>query len=333
MKTVLIGLESSGSETFFEILSHGQAVQSGKKNIGASLVPDPRVNDLSASFKPKKTSYASLQFSWIDSSSSSMYEDIRGMDCLVYVMRTSPLYDGEKIDPLKVYDNFLTDLKIKDLDQLDRFIQRNAKDLNKKSEVLWAKALFDCVENSQDLSVAGEQALKWSLNLGLVSNIPRFVILNANEEDWKKNEFQDRLKKTYPCDEFLQLSLALEKDIALLEPESRKEMLDLYQIEAPVLDVFLRKLYDYLGWMTFFTVGEDEVKAWTIKKGATAFEAAGKIHSDIQRGFIRAEVVHYDDFKQHHFSFKECKDTGCFAVEGKQYIVLDGDIVHFRFNI
>jgi ribosome-binding ATPase len=333
MKIALVGLENSGSEAFFEVLSQGQSILPGKKNIGTAIIPDNRVNELSLAFKPKKTVYATLQFSFVDISVSIPYEEIRNVDTIVYILRTYPMYQEEKVDPTKDYDNFLTDLKIRDLDILDRFCTRNAKDLNKKKEIEWAKAIAKCIEEGESLSSVGDQALEWSLNLGLVSIIPRFVILNMSEEEWKKDSLTQTLKSNYQKDEFLQLCLSIEREIAQLDSESRKEMLDLYQISEPVLDVFLRKIYDFLGWMTFFTVGEDEVRAWTILKGSTSFVAAGKIHSDIQRGFIRAEVVHYDDFKNNHFSFKECKDNGCFGVEGKQYLVQDGDIVHFRFNI
>jgi len=333
MKIALLGLDNSGSDAFFEVLSQGQTIQQGKKNIGTAIVPDTRVNELSLAFRPKKTIFASLQFSFVDISVSIPYEDIRNVDTIVYVLRTFPMYEEEKINPTQVYDNFLTDLKIRDLDILDRFCTRNAKDLNKKKEIEWAKAIAGCIEGGESLSNIGETALEWSLNLGLVSVIPRFVILNMSEDQWKNDDLSDQLKSNYPKDEFLPLCLSIEREIAQLDQESREEMLELYKIDEPVLDVFLRKVYDFLGWTTFFTVGEDEVRAWTILKGSTAFIAAGKIHSDIQRGFIRAEVVHYDDFKKNHFNFKECKDNACFGVEGKQYLVQDGDIVHFRFNI
>lgn len=333
MKIALLGLENSGSDAFFEVLSQGQTIVQGKKNIGTAIIPDARVNELSQAFKPKKTVYANLQFSYIDISVSIPYEEIRNIDTIVYVLRTWPMYEEEKINPSQVYDNFLTDLKIRDLDILDRFCTRNAKDLNKKKEIEWAKAIAKCIEDGDSLSTIGDQALEWSLNLGLVSVIPRFVILNMSEDQWKNESLAEQLKSKYQKDEFLQLCLSIEREIAQLDQDSREEMLELYQINEPVLDVFLRKIYDFLGWMTFFTVGEDEVRAWTILKGSTSFVAAGKIHSDIQRGFIRAEVVHYEDFKKNHFNFKECKDSGCFGVEGKQYLVQDGDIVHFRFNI
>jgi ribosome-binding ATPase len=333
MKISLLGLENSGSDAFFEVLSQGQTIQQGKKNIGTAIVPDARVNELSLAFHPKKTVYANLQFSYVDISVSIPYEEIRNVDTIVYVLRTFSLYQEEKINPTLVYDNFLTDLKIRDLDILDRFCTRNAKDLNKKKEIDWAKAIAKCIEDGDPLSSIGEQALEWSLNLGLVSVIPRFVILNMSEDQWKSDQFTEPIKSKYPKDEFLPLCLSIEREIAQLDQNSREEMLELYQINEPVLDVFLRRVYDFLGWTTFFTVGEDEVRAWTILKGSTSFVAAGKIHSDIQRGFIRAEVVHYDDFKKNHFNFKECKDNGCFGVEGKQYLVQDGDIVHFRFNV
>ncbi len=333
MKTALLGLENSGSQEFYEILNHGQKFIPGKKNIGLANVPDNRVGELSSAFQPKKTIYASLQFSYLQIVPAIPFEELRTMDVLVYILRAYPLYEGEKIDPVKTYNDFLTDLKIRDMDLLDRFCTRNAKDLSKKKELQWAEQIQAYIENDQNLETLGEQVVLWAKNLGLVSKIPRFAVLNSDENDWKNDSLIQRMKSTFPEDDFLQLCLSIEKDISELDPENRAEMLELYQIKEPALSFFLRKLYDFLGWMTFFTVGEDEVRAWTIKKGSNAFDAAGKIHSDIQHGFIRAEVVHYDDFKKNEFSFKLCKESGCFAVEGKNYLVQDGDIVHFRFNI
>lgn len=194
MKISLLGLENSGSDAFFEVLSQGQTIQQGKKNIGTAIVPDARVNELSLAFHPKKTVYANLQFSYVDISVSIPYEEIRNVDTIVYVLRTFSLYQEEKINPTLVYDNFLTDLKIRDLDILDRFCTRNAKDLNKKKEIDWAKAIAKCIEDGDPLSSIGEQALEWSLNLGLVSVIPRFVILNMSEDQWKVISLQNQLK-------------------------------------------------------------------------------------------------------------------------------------------
>lgn len=146
MKIALLGLDNSGSDAFFEVLSQGQTIQQGKKNIGTAIVPDTRVNELSLAFRPKKTIYASLLFSFVDISVSIPYEDIRNVDTIVYVLRTFPLYEEEKIKPTQVYDNFLTDLKIRDLDILDRFCTRNAKDLNKKKKLNGLKQLQDALK-------------------------------------------------------------------------------------------------------------------------------------------------------------------------------------------
>ncbi len=333
MKIALIGNETSRSELFFETLSQGQLVNPGKKNISNVMVYDERLHELSQHFNPKKTTYASLQTTFIDMSSGMPFEELRLMDALTFFIRTWPVYDGEKVDPLSDYDQFVTDLKIRDLDMLDRYCTRNAKDLNKKKELEYAKALFDCIENDYPISKAGTLAVERSRHLGLVSIMPRFVMLDLCEKEWKSSKLAESMKNKYPDAEFMEVCLSVERDIALMDPESRQEMLDLYHIKELVVDKFLRKIFHYLGWINFFTVGEDEVKAWTLQDGSFAYDAAGKIHSDIQRGFIKAEVVHFSDFKQHHFSLKECKDTGSLSVEGKNYLVQDGDIIHFRFNV
>ncbi len=333
MKIALIGNETSRSELFFETLSQGQTVMPGKKNISNVMVYDERLHEMSQFYKPKKTTYASLQTTFMDMSSGLPFEELRLMEALTFFIRTWPVYEGEKVDPKSAYDHFITDLKIRDLDILDRYSTRNAKDLNKKNELEYAKALFECIENDDPITKAGTLAVEWSKHLGLVSIIPRFIMLDLCEKEWKTSSLAVSMKKDYPDAEFMEVCLSVERDIALMDPESRQEMLDLYNLKELVVDQFLRKIFHYLGWINFFTVGEDEVKAWTLKDGSNAFDAAGKIHSDIQRGFIRAEVVHFSDFKHHQFSLKECKDTGCLSVEGKNYMVQDGDIIHFRFNV
>ncbi len=132
---------------------------------------------------------------------------------------------------------------------------------------------------------------------------------------------------------YIKICIQLEKEICSLDKEDQQELFDEYKITEPGLNSLINATYQLLGLATFFTVGEDEVRAWTMRQNSPALEAAGKIHTDIQKGFIRAEIVHYQDFVQHNFSFKECKENGCFYLEGKEYVVQDGDIMHVRFNI
>jgi ribosome-binding ATPase YchF (GTP1/OBG family) len=285
------------------------------------------VEYLSNHFHPKKTTYTQLNFVSLDLEPVFHYEELKVADEIVFVMRGFSDFDGEVIDLVKLYDDFDTFLRIKDMDLLEKFVERNQRDAKRSHEVDTAKSLLSSIEYGTPIN---EKDLENDMvkNFCLLSIIPKLVVCNVSESQIHNLELAKDLSSKHPDLKILPICLSVEQDLVSMDTETKKEMLEAYQIEIRALDLFVQKSYEMLGLITFFTVGEDEVRAWTIRKGSNAFISAGKIHTDIQRGFIRAEIVHYNDFITNNCSFKEVKEKGVFHLEGKEYIVQDGDIMH-----
>jgi ribosome-binding ATPase YchF (GTP1/OBG family) len=325
MKATIIGNETSGKQGLFDILIQGNTFKSKGKLLGSANVPDQRVDVMSSVFKPKKTTYTQLQFLSVSLEPVFPFEDLRSSDVFVFVIKAYPQYPGDEVNVLKEYEDIDMLFRVKDIELLEKFIDRHKKDPKAKKEVGECTQLISLIENQRDIPDSDILHSDIIKNLGLHSVIPRIVVFNISEEDIQENtSFEDTWNKSYG---------ALEEELNVLNEYDRKELMKEYAIEEPGFNHLIHAVYDYLGLQTFFTVGEDEVKAWTIQKNTSALEAAGKIHSDIKKGFIRAEIIHYEDFKKHNFSMKECKENGCFFVEGKEYVLQDGDIMHVRFNV
>jgi ribosome-binding ATPase YchF (GTP1/OBG family) len=332
MKIAILGSMDSGKNSLFEVLTEGKQSKIGNKIVGNANVSDSRVDYLSDHFHPKKTTFTQLNFISLDLEPVFPFEDLKVADEIVYVMRSFPEFDGEEIDLVKLYDDFDTFLRIKDMDLLEKFIERNHKDIKRSNEVETAKNLLSSIENGlpiQPKDIENEMVK----NFSLLSIIPKLVVCNISDSQIHNSSVTGNLSARHPELKILPVCLSVEQELVTMDTATKKEMLEAYQIETRALDLFIQKSYEMLGLITFFTVGEDEVRAWTIKSGSNAFISAGKIHTDIQRGFIRAEIVHYNDFITHNCSFKEVKEKGVFHLEGKEYIVQDGDIMHVRFNI
>lgn len=332
MKIAILGSIDSGKNSLFEVLTDGKQSKIGNKIVGNANVSDSRVDYLSNHFHPKKTTYTQLNFISLDLEPVFPYEELKVSDEIVFVMRGYSDFDGEEIDLVKLYDDFDTFLRIKDMDLLEKFIERNHKDNKRSHEVETAKSLLSSIENGTPVN-AKDLENDMVKNFSLLSIIPKLVVCNVSESQIHNSDLTKSLSSKHPELKILPICLSVEQDLVFMDADTKKEMLEVYKIETRALDLFVQKSYEMLGLITFFTVGEDEVRAWTIRKGSNAFISAGKIHTDIQRGFIRAEIVHYNDFIANNCSFKEVKEKGVFHLEGKEYIVQDGDIMHVRFNI
>ena len=332
MKIAILGSIDSGKNSLFEILTEGKLSKIGNKIVGNANVIDTRVDYLSHHFHPKKTTYAQLNFISLDLEPVFPFEDLKVVDEIVYVIRCFPEFEGEQLNITKQYEDFDMFLRIKDMELLEKFIERNHKDTKRSHEVDSARNLLQSIENNTPIHPKDLEN-DMVKNFSLLSIIPKLVVFNISEAQIHNNDLIITIEKQYPTIKIMPVCLSIEQELVNIDKDTRKEMLDAYQIEVSALEQFIQKSYEMLGLITFFTVGEDEVRAWTIKKGSNAFISAGKIHTDIQRGFIRAEIVHYADFIQHNCSFKDAKEKGVFHLEGKEYIVLDGDIMHVRFNI
>ncbi|MFZ5945536.1 MAG: redox-regulated ATPase YchF [Bacillota bacterium] len=355
MKIGLIGLAGVGKTTIFNLLTNTKALTGsyGLKdaNIGMARVPDKRMDFLINLFKPRKTSYAQIEFIDIagmvpEGGSRKFLDAVRDCDAIVHVLRAFENPDvphtNDSINPVKDLETLDMELLFADLELLDKRIERvkTSKKIKKEQqdELILLERLYKHLEEGGDIRQVelSEEEEKQLRAYSFLTEKPKLVVINVDEAQFKKG--------SYPSEESLQ-GLCLQKDMPLIDicgqiegeiselgEEDKSLFMEDLGIQETGIERLARAVYERLGLVSFFTVGEDEVKAWTINKGTPAKKAAGKIHSDIERGFIRAEVVKYNDLRELN-SMAKVKEQGLFRLEGKEYIVEDGDIINFRFNV
>lgn len=354
MQLGIIGLPMVGKTTIFELLteSRQKGGTSNKANSAMARVPDHRIDFLSDMYKPKKTTYAQLEIVDIpglapgnDKGASVFLDGVRQADALLHVVRVFedelvPMW-SDKIDPVGDIELVNYELLLADLDLIDKRVDRintGKRKAQADKELNLLAKLRDAIENQRPISTVelDEEEQVMMKSYQFLTNKPMLICLNLSEKDLLSGEYPDRQKVEEYLRQYqipmVELSASIERDIAELEKDERDLFMEEVGITEPGLVKVSRSIYERLGLISFFTVGEDEVKAWTIEKNTNARKAAGKIHSDIERGFIRAEVVEFEALKEHG-SMAAVKEHGLFRLEGKDYIVKDGDIVHFRFNI
>ena len=353
MKLGIIGLPQSGKTTVFNALTRGDrpvTMSGGRFEVHTAVVdvPDPRVDDLSHMFNPKKTTYAKVTYADIAGLEGNSSGNISGpllnqlsqMDGFIHVVRC---FEDENVphslgdvDPQRDLDIMEGEFLLNDLIAIERKLERLEEELRRnsrdKAEVQREKVLFErlMAELSADkplreVELSAEEH-KIISGFGFLSLKDLLIVLNLGEE-------QELPEIQFPCQAcVVSLQGRLEMEIAQLPPEDAELFMSEYNIAEPSLNRMIRSSYDLMRLQSFFTVGEDEVRAWTIRRGAMAPEAAGTIHSDLQKGFIRAEVVPYGELLNLG-SMAEARSKGKLRLEGKEYLVQDGDIMHVRFNV
>jgi GTP-binding protein YchF len=344
MKVGLIGHRGTGKTTIFNMLTGLQAQVGGfggkeEVHLGVIKVPDARIDKLSRIYKPKKTTYAEIRFT--DFPPSQGEEDLKSNNALVAQMRevdaiTLVLRDFETdAQPLRELNALLTEMILADLTVVENRRSRLKKEKARPQEEALLERCARALEKEESLTslifTADEENL--ASGFGFLSRKPLLVIFNRSEEKAGlplEASYLEELKRRQL--QGLALAGKVEMEIAQLDEKDRAAFLQEIGIKEPARERFIRASYALLDLISFFTTGEDEVRAWTIAHGTVARKAAGKIHSDIERGFIRAEVIAYDDFIAHGSEAK-CKEAGKLRLEGKEYVVKDGDIIHFRFAV
>jgi GTP-binding protein YchF len=357
LHAALIGFPSTGKSTLFQLMTSAKDAPKGKGDtvVGISKVPDARLDRLTAMFNPKKRVPATIEFTDIVApgrTGAAALVDVAGYknaDALVHVVRAfrdpAVPHPSSTVDPARDAQAMEDELILADLGVVERRLERMEKDLkkNKSPELDKEKdLLLKCqaaLENGQPLralGLAGED-LRRLRGFQLLSAKPLLVVINLDEEDAAAAGSVARAAEATGMKPFLSregtravpLCAKIELEIAALDPADAEAFLKDMGLSESGLDRVIRASYDLLGYMSFFTVGEDECRAWSIRRGTIALDAAGEIHSDISRGFIRAEVVGYDTFIASG-SLAACRDKGELRLEGKEYIVQDGDIINFR---
>jgi len=345
MKIGLVGFAGSGKTTVFNTMT-GQDVPvgyGGEVRLGMVRVPDERIVRLSQIFSPKKTTFAEMSFCDVPGEHGSDkglsprgLQQIRDQEALCLVLRDfdNPTLEGDP-DPLEDLNAFHTECIFADHEIVENLLDRARKERLDQLETAAFETMLSALEGERALRSIPESELdrKYLKSFGLLSDRPLLVALNRAEERAAEPMPEDlaaRIEELQAAG--LTLSASVEADIASMDPENQAEFLSDIGLSESAIARFIRAAYGLLDLISFFTVGEDEVRAWTIRRGTKARPAAGKIHSDLERGFIRAEVTPYDLFMEYG-SEAAVKDAGKFQVEGKEYVVSDGDIMHVRFNV
>ncbi|MEZ4295326.1 MAG: DUF933 domain-containing protein [Polyangiaceae bacterium] len=343
MRAGIVGYPGSGKTTVFSALAPGGKADQ-KVSYGNIKVPDARVDLLAGIFRPKKTTYAEVTFMDVGGAgkvggafSPDVLQTMRNADLLVHVVRgfENPMLPTEA-DVARDEKAFNDELVLLDLGVLEKRIERMKKESKKGPEFDVTKKCLDHVETGEPLrtlALAEEEQKALGPGIQLLSQTPLITLYNLSEEAWADPK-NASLREVKQGEQSTSLAIcgAIESEIAAMPPEDQKELLEGLGLGEPARNVFLRAAYGMLDLISFLTAGPDECRAWPIRRGTVARKAAGKVHSDIERGFIRAEIYRPDDLKEAKTE-AVLKSQGKLRVEGKDYVMQDGDVVNFRFNV
>ena len=353
-KCGIVGLPNVGKSTLFNALTNSSKAQSGnfpfctiEPNVGVVPVIDTRLDKLFKISNSKKKIYASITFVDIaglvkgasngEGLGNKFLSHIREVDAIIHLVRCFDSTDiqnvNPNVDPIRDLEIVETELKLADLDSIQkRLDKKNNKNLNLK-EIEILKTAQDLINNDKNLNdirkLFDQKTIEKS---GLLTLKPKMYVCNVDEKSIVKgNKYSDKILEMDNSENTIIISVEIENQINLLEEDDKRNFMKLIGIKETGLNSLITKGYKLLKLETFFTSGPEESRAWTIKQNSLAPIAAGKIHSDFEKGFIRAETISYNDFVENE-GWLNCKNKGKMRLEGKDYLVRDGDILNFRFN-